>query len=226
MSQSAILIKAPDDSTSTASVLLDTAEVLFAQKGIENVSIRQIVIASGHGNLSGAHYHFGTREELIRRLIERRMEVVDKIRHAKLDEVVNAGLEDDVSAIIAAAVNVLVDVVRLYSWGPDYVLVIAQAMFNPKIQFFTTIDLQAVSGNTRTTAMLRRLAPSVPKAKFDKRMGIVFHETVYSFSRWFQSHGAITKLNQKSFQTMVASVSEFMAGGILAPVLGKLEKKQ
>lgn len=221
-------LKATTDSTqeatSTADALLDTAEHLFATQGIENVSLRSIAAACGHGNRSGALYHFGSREELIRRLIERRMQVVDKIRHSKLDEVLNQGLEDDVPSIIAAAVNVLVDVVRLHPWGADYVLVISQAMFNPRIEFFAANEVQSVSGLTRTTAMLRRLLPEVPQDKFDKRMRILFLESTYAFARWLQSHGAVTRSNQKSFQTMVDAVTEFMAGGIAAPILRKTEK--
>ena len=205
--------------TSTADTLLDTAELLFAAHGIESVSLRRIAAECGHGNRSGALYHFGSREALIRRVLERRMEVVDKIRHAKLDKVLNDGRENEVAAIVAAAVQVLVDVVGLYPWGRNYVLVISQAMFDPKIQFFTTIDAQAVSGISRTTAMLRRLTPAIPKENFDKRMAIFYNETVYVFARWLQAHDQPTKANQASFQTMIDSVTEFMAGGIMAPAL-------
>ena len=49
----------------TPTQLLDVAERLFAERGIDNVSIREIVRASGQSNLSAAHYHFGTREALV-----------------------------------------------------------------------------------------------------------------------------------------------------------------
>lgn len=224
MRKSTATTEAQLDSSTTADALLDTAEHLFATEGIDNVSLRKIATECGHGNRSGALYHFGSRETLIRRLIERRMAVVDKIRHEKLDEVLNAGLQDDAGAIVAAAVHVLVDVVRIYPWGADYVLVISQAMFNPRIEFFAANEVQSVSGLTRTTAMLRRLLPEVPQDKFDKRMRIVFLESTYAFARWLQSHVAVTKSNQKSFQTMVDAVTEFMTGGIMAPVLSKTDK--
>jgi AcrR family transcriptional regulator len=225
MRKTSVTSEAPSETSSTADALLDTAEHLFATQGIENVSLRKIAAECGHGNPSGALYHFGSRETLIRRLIERRMTVVDKIRHTKLDEVLNAGQQDDATAIIAAAVNVLADVVRMYPWGTDYVLVISQAMFNPKIEFFTASEVQSISGLTRTTAMLRRLLPDVPQEKFDKRMRIVLLESVYAFARWLQAHGSLTKSNQASFKTMVEAVTEFMTGGMLAPVIGKENKR-
>lgn len=89
-----------DEVNPTASSLMDAAERLFARDGIENVSIRQIVTASGHGNLSGAHYHFGGRETLIRKVLERRMVVVDAMRHEALDRLVQQGRDTELFAVI------------------------------------------------------------------------------------------------------------------------------
>ena len=43
--------------------ILDTAEVLFAQKGFEAVSVREITAAASC-NLAGVNYHFGNKENL------------------------------------------------------------------------------------------------------------------------------------------------------------------
>lgn len=71
--------------------------------------------------------------------------------------------------------------------------------------------------------MLRRLVPHVAPEKFNKRMRIVFSESVYAFARWLHEYGPITKANRASFQAMVETVIEFMAGGMAAPVLKPLE---
>ncbi|MCY1296682.1 Bacterial regulatory protein, tetR family [compost metagenome] len=51
--------------------MLDVAEVLFAERGIEAVSLREIVSESGQRNSSAVKYHFGTREDLILAVIAR-----------------------------------------------------------------------------------------------------------------------------------------------------------
>ena len=80
------LPRAPEVPTSpTATALLDAAERLFAQAGLAAVSIRRIVLASGQGNLSAAHYHFGSRDALVRAVIERRLREIDAIRNRRLD---------------------------------------------------------------------------------------------------------------------------------------------
>jgi AcrR family transcriptional regulator len=49
----------------TRQALLDAAERLFAERGVNWVSMREIVRASQQHNTSAALYHFGSREALI-----------------------------------------------------------------------------------------------------------------------------------------------------------------
>lgn len=58
------------DSTRTA--LLDAAERLFLEKGYEQVSVRGINVAAGM-NPAAVNYHFGTKQDLVAALLERRL---------------------------------------------------------------------------------------------------------------------------------------------------------
>ena len=58
-------------------LLIETAERLFAEKGIDNVSLREINRAAGQKNVAALHYHFGTRESLLEALFENRMSGVN-----------------------------------------------------------------------------------------------------------------------------------------------------
>lgn len=51
--------------TDTRSKLILAALSLFAQHGIEAVSIRQIIIKAGQSNESAVHYHFGNKDGLV-----------------------------------------------------------------------------------------------------------------------------------------------------------------
>jgi AcrR family transcriptional regulator len=205
--------------TPTATALLDVAERLFARQGIAIVSLRQIVIAAGQGNLSAAHYHFGSREGLIRAVVERRMRTIDAIRHRRLDAIETAGRADDLQAIIGAAVETLAEVVRGTSWGPDYVRVLAQALFDPDMRLLETTDPSLRSGIERARAMARQLLPTLPQATFDARVGIVHHETAYAFARWVSAHGPVDDTNRRDYRAMVRGLVEFMGAGLGAPTL-------
>jgi AcrR family transcriptional regulator len=59
--------------------LLEVAERLFAEHGIDAVSVRAITIEAG-ANIAAVHYHFGNKVDLIRALVERRVNEVNTVR--------------------------------------------------------------------------------------------------------------------------------------------------
>lgn len=57
---------------STRAALLDAAERLFLAKGYEQVSVRAVNAAAGM-NPAAVNYHFGTKQDLVAALLERRL---------------------------------------------------------------------------------------------------------------------------------------------------------
>ncbi|WP_051203131.1 TetR/AcrR family transcriptional regulator [Sediminimonas qiaohouensis] len=64
--------------------LLDAAELLFAESGIDSVTLKEIAQKSG-GNVGQIVYHFGQKEELVREVILRRAGVISADRIQLLD---------------------------------------------------------------------------------------------------------------------------------------------
>jgi AcrR family transcriptional regulator len=57
----------------TRTRILDAAELLYAERGVDGVSLREIRIASGQRNSSAMQYHFGDAHGVLRALTERHM---------------------------------------------------------------------------------------------------------------------------------------------------------
>src|SRR5438105_15088177 len=70
----------------TRSRILDVAEQLFSEQGFDRVSIRDIT-RKARVNLAAINYHFGTKEDLIGAVFERRVVPVNEARLAALDMV-------------------------------------------------------------------------------------------------------------------------------------------
>src|SRR6266550_161885 len=70
----------------TRSRILDVAEELFGERGLDRVSIRDIT-RKARVNLAAINYHFGTKEDLIAAVFERRVVPVNEARLAALDRV-------------------------------------------------------------------------------------------------------------------------------------------
>jgi AcrR family transcriptional regulator len=56
------------------------AERLFAERGYEGVSLREIGAAAGSGNNSAVQYHFGSKEQLVVAIFENRLPYIDDRR--------------------------------------------------------------------------------------------------------------------------------------------------
>lgn len=61
------------DTPGTRERILDTAERMFAQKGYAPVTMREIAAEAGV-SLSGLPYHFGSKQELLRSVLDRRVD--------------------------------------------------------------------------------------------------------------------------------------------------------
>jgi AcrR family transcriptional regulator len=76
---------------STPDKLLDAAARLFAERGIENVAVAEIVRAAGQRNASAVNYHFGTRDDLLHAVLARHVPVLAGRRRELLDVARTAG---------------------------------------------------------------------------------------------------------------------------------------
>src|SRR5712671_2315785 len=76
-------MKPPSD---TRSRILNVAEELFGELGLDRVSIRDIT-RKAKVNLAAINYHFGSKEDLIAAVFERRVVPVNEARLAALDAV-------------------------------------------------------------------------------------------------------------------------------------------
>ena len=74
------------EASSTRDLLVDAAARLFAERGVDNVSIADIVRAADQRNTSAVHYHFGSRDEILRAVLTRHVGDLAQRRLALLEE--------------------------------------------------------------------------------------------------------------------------------------------
>lgn len=92
---------APDDLAPDRKVqLLLAGERLFAERGVEGASLREIAVAAGHGNNNAVRYHFGSKEGLIQAIFRYRVSCLEPARHHLLMQVEARGLTGDARALL------------------------------------------------------------------------------------------------------------------------------
>ena len=114
--------------------LVTAAEMLFAERGIEAVSLREINAAAGQRNSTALQYHFGGRRGLLAAVLAKHHADVDRLRHAMLDEYERAGT-DDLRAIAAALVRPLAGKLDDPDGGRAFFRIHAQVLNRPDRTF-------------------------------------------------------------------------------------------
>ena len=84
----------------TRGLILDAAERLFALRGVDGVSLRQIGAAAGSSNHAAVQYHFGDKDQLVRAIFERRLPSLELRRAQLLAEAKREGLLNDTRALM------------------------------------------------------------------------------------------------------------------------------
>lgn len=125
----------------TKEQILDAAEGLIAEQGIDAVSLRAITSAA-KVNLAAVHYHFGSKDALVQKVFERRIRPVNARRLQMLDQAEEAAHNAPVQleAILRAFVE---PAIRLYaqdSKGPLFMRVCGRIFAEPSPHLQQTLD--------------------------------------------------------------------------------------
>jgi len=94
--------------TDTKDTILDAAESLFAEQGFAATSLRQLTQRAGV-NLAAVNYHFGSKEELVKAVLRRRIEPINDERRRRLDAMQTPTLEGIVRAFLEPALRAKLD---------------------------------------------------------------------------------------------------------------------
>ncbi len=143
--------------------ILDAAETLFAEQGIEGVSLRSLTKQAGV-NLASVHYHFGSKEAVVKAAFTRRIRPVNQERLDRLDTLERAfggkpAVEDVVEALFAPVVRLAQDppggrrfmrmCARFYCEPAPYLETLFAEEFGTLIRRFDLAFARAIPGLSR-----------------------------------------------------------------------------
>lgn len=208
---------------STKDSLLDAAERLFAAHGVQGVSLRMINAAAGARNASAAHYHFRSRESLLKAVVRRRMDKLSEERLELLRRVERAagGGTPDLHAIVEA---VTLPTLRMLlddsGGGANYVRFLARAASDPTVRL-TELATESFNYMTVTAlTMLQKALPHVPRAVLGERIWFGLDIGMLAPLRMDrvvrQADGAV---DREALEVLAARLVDYVAGALSAPVL-------
>jgi len=168
-------------SADTVEDLLSTAERLFAELGVANVALTQIVAESGQKNRSALHYHFGARGGVLSAVMDRRLASINARRMALLEALPpNPPAAEVVRANIAALAATVVD----EPWGPNYISILAQVRFHAGLLDHNLLHEESLLGVRLARQLLAAAASDVAPERLARRFAWVSDAVVFELARW------------------------------------------
>ena len=202
----------------TRQALLDAAERLFAERGVNWVSMREIVRESQQHNTSAALYHFGSREALIVAVVERRQAIINALRHQHIDQLEASGQHNDLRKVMSVAIEPLAECVRATDWGARYAQIYSELSQRPADSPEVQWNPAHMSAMHRFEALLQQCLPTLPPSVLQRRLRMLRNHTTYALSGWVRFNGPVTASNSVRFRREVEALIDFMTAGVGAEI--------
>ncbi|MCC5857214.1 MAG: TetR/AcrR family transcriptional regulator [Ectothiorhodospiraceae bacterium] len=146
------------------------ARRLFAERGVDGVSVREIVDASGQKNHGSVNYYFGTKEALVRELVADGARLIDDRRNAHLDRLERTGGPQTIRQVVEALVYPSIDLAEELGEESDtYLRFITLLGMSNRALFLEALEGRWNSGYLRCLDHLRRLMPDMPEPVKNQR---------------------------------------------------------
>ncbi|MFN3601470.1 MAG: TetR/AcrR family transcriptional regulator [Dietzia sp.] len=100
------------DNKDAKTAMIEVAEKLIGERGLDDVSMRDVATAAGQRNNSAVQYHFGSRDGLILQVLRRRLVALDADRQERLAAADEQGLGTDLSTLVRVLFEPIVELLR------------------------------------------------------------------------------------------------------------------
>lgn len=198
----------------TRALLLSVAERLFAERGIEQVAVRDITEGAG-ANIAAVNYHFGSKRGLIEALVDRGAGEMNRRRERYLDAL-NDEPTPDLRSLVEALVMPTVEMVRTTVDGRYYSQFLSRLATNS--EFLPLVNEAHDPHTNRFLALFGRtfpdLEPNVRLLRFVAAKDLVNQfvgEPTGRIPTWLGAHAVI------GFEEMVEALMDMIAGLFAAP---------
>ena len=202
--------------------ILDAAEKLFAQQGFYATSLRMLTKEAGV-NLAAVNYHFGSKEELIKAVIGRRMLPLNKMRLERLQNIKDSasveGRPPDIKEILLAFIEPTFEFRKSGKGAQDFISMISRAFSDPR-DTVRKLFLNMVGPVFQLLfELLCEALPSLPKNivywRLNFMIGAMAHAMSMSQMCQLIPDGLVLKVDSVSLAEQFVN---FVANGLEAPL--------
>lgn len=191
----------------TKQKILDTAERLIGEQGYAATSLRQ-VIAEAEVNVAAVHYHFGSKEELLDAVIQRKVGPVTAERLERLNRIeAQTGKGPSLESVLEAF---LLPTVEVAESNPGFVRLMGRMLAEGMMPHIAERHFQET--RTRFVAALGRALPHLGRDELGWRVHYMIGAMAHTMC------GACVMVDPHTdYATRMRRLITFLAAGFRAP---------
>ena len=169
------------DTLLTRQKIITTAERLFAERGVDAVSLNEITREAGQKNKSALSYHFGSKEILLQAIIEKHEVSILAQRNAYLDDL-EQRKAISIESVVRAFVYPLASKLDDADGGKYFLSILAQLASCPTMKLYS-LRPDYIARQDRIMKLLVELTPNTPDELRMPRVmqvsSLLFHSLSY-----------------------------------------------
>jgi AcrR family transcriptional regulator len=169
--------------TDTVTRILDTAEVLFAERGFAETSLRNIT-SRARVNLAAVNYHFGSKKSLIQAVFARYLDPFTERFHGALDDLETryAGRTIPLEELLETMARTVLEVPAERHSLKVFMRLLGLAYSQAQGHLRRYIQEQYGGVFTRFTDLVRQATPELPDAERFWRLHFVLGTVIFTLS--------------------------------------------
>jgi len=179
--------------------ILDAALRLFSERGVAAISLREIRIEADQRNAGALQYHFGTKDGLLRALLERELPPLVERRRALL-AIAQARPADDMRSVAAVFVRPFAELATGNARERSLILLLSDLHNDVSLSLDQIMDLVGDTAATDAGALMRDRIAYVPPAILNERL--IVANSVFLNAAALRARGGARerRLDDKAFQ--------------------------
>jgi AcrR family transcriptional regulator len=199
----------------TRELILTAAERLFAERGVNAVSNRQVAEAAGQGNNTVVGYHFGTKADLVRAIVRRHAGHTEEIRSRLLTRISDStDVRDWVDCLVRPLPEHL-GTLRGPTWFARFC---AQLMTDPALHQILVEESFASPSLQQCIDGLNRCLPDLPADVRAERGEMVRHLIVHMPAERERAIAENRATPRSNWDDAATGLADAVVGLWLAPV--------
>jgi AcrR family transcriptional regulator len=211
-----------DRRNATKEALLSTAERLYAERGLDAVSLREITRDAGQKNSTALQYHFTNKEAVVSSIINRRMNDGDARRLEFLHDLEIRGKLDDIRSLAAALVEpIAVGIKSPKRWPGEraWVRFLSEVQRRPEFDLVKLSKTMSDLGLRRVYTLLGKQLRHVPDVVLRQRFLIAMSQVVHGLAEIDQLQVRRGRSRQRfDVERAIENLIDMTAGALSAPV--------